>query len=260
MAHESSGRALASLWQACDTVLLDMDGTLLDLAFDNWFWREAVPRWVARSAGIDPTAAREQVLAHYALKQGSLDWYCLDYWTAALGLDLRALKESCSHRIRYLPGAREFLGAARATGKRLVLVTNAHADSLAIKAGVTGLGGFFETCLSSHSLGLPKEAAGFWPRLQARLGFDPRHTLFVDDSHAVLGAAAAFGLAGVVAISRPDSGLPPRPVGAFASVERVALLLPGPDSAALAPRALAAAPAAATASLPASGPAAPGGA
>ncbi|KEP73664.1 nucleotidase, partial [Microbacterium sp. SUBG005] len=30
-------------WQAVDTVLLDMDGTLLDLAFDNYFWQKLVP-------------------------------------------------------------------------------------------------------------------------------------------------------------------------------------------------------------------------
>lgn len=244
------GPAAASLWRACDTLLLDMDGTLLDLSFDNWFWREAVPRWLARSSGIALADAREQVLAHYALKQGSLDWYCLDYWTGALGLDLRALKEACSHRIRYLPGARDFLGAARTAGKRLVLVTNAHVDSLAIKDGVTGLGQSFDVCLSSHTLGLPKEAGAFWPRLQARLGFDPRRTLFVDDSQPVLAAAAAFGLAGVVAISRPDSHLPAKPAGAFMSVEGVAGLLPAPVSAALAPGALAAASSAtATAAL-----------
>ena len=31
-------------WRAIDTVLLDMDGTLLDLRFDNYFWLELVPR------------------------------------------------------------------------------------------------------------------------------------------------------------------------------------------------------------------------
>ena len=30
-------------WTRIDTILLDMDGTLLDLGFDNFFWREHVP-------------------------------------------------------------------------------------------------------------------------------------------------------------------------------------------------------------------------
>ncbi|MDH3916294.1 MAG: haloacid dehalogenase, partial [Chromatiales bacterium] len=30
-------------WSTVDTVLLDMDGTLLDLRFDNYFWQELVP-------------------------------------------------------------------------------------------------------------------------------------------------------------------------------------------------------------------------
>ncbi|HNG60363.1 MAG TPA: haloacid dehalogenase, partial [Cellvibrionaceae bacterium] len=31
-------------WQAIDTLLLDMDGTLLDLHYDNYFWLEYLPR------------------------------------------------------------------------------------------------------------------------------------------------------------------------------------------------------------------------
>ncbi len=218
-------RPAAQLWQECDTILLDMDGTLLDLSFDNWFWREAVPRCLVRAVGGPPVVVREELFEHFARKQGCLDWYCLDYWSRELRLDLRALKEASSHRIRYLPGAREFLQRAHASGKRLVLVTNAHAETLAVKKGVSGLGRFFEACISSHEFGLPKEAAGFWPQLQAGLGFDPGRTLFVDDSLPVLDAAARFGLAGVVAVSRPDTRLPVRVVEGHSAVEGVSSLL-----------------------------------
>lgn len=215
----------ADSWQRCDTVLLDMDGTLLDLSFDNWFWREAVPRCLARMTGGPASEVREQLLAQYARKRGTLDWYCLDYWTAELRLDLRSLKHAASHRIRYLPGAREFLCRARASGKRLVLVTNAHGDTLAIKQAVSGLGEFFEACVSSHEFGAPKESSGFWPRLQARLGFEPERTMFVDDSEPVLDAAAGFGLGAVVAVTRPDTRRPAQLGTRHASVEAVADLL-----------------------------------
>ncbi|MCC7258814.1 MAG: GMP/IMP nucleotidase [Gammaproteobacteria bacterium] len=217
--------APTQLLARCDTVLLDMDGTLLDLAFDNWFWHEAVPRCLARARGEPEPAVRQDLLEHYASKQGTLEWYCLDYWSQAVGLDLHSLKVASSQRIRYLPGARPFLQQMQSSGRRLVLVTNAHAKTLAVKKGVSGLGEFFECCVTSHELGLPKESAGFWPRLQARLGFESQRTLFVDDSHAVLDAAAAFGLAGVVAVTRPDTRQPPRVVPGHVAVESVSELL-----------------------------------
>jgi putative hydrolase of the HAD superfamily len=211
-------------WRSCHTVLLDMDGTLLDLSFDNWFWREAIPRCVARSRNAEAGAVREELFENYARRQGSLEWYCLDYWTSELGLDLRALKNAASHRIRYLAGAREFLDTAAGSGKRLVLVTNAHAHTLAVKKGVTGFGRYFECCVSAHEFGVPKEAAAFWPLLQERLGFDPSTTMFVDDSVAVLDAAAEFGIRQVVAVTRPDSRQPARTVDRHAAVESVAAL------------------------------------
>lgn len=208
-------------WRACTTVLLDMDGTLLDLSFDNWFWREAVPRCLARSRGTTASEAKAQLFERYARKEGSLDWYCLDYWSDELGLDLRELKAASSHRIRYLPGARQFLQRARTCGKRLVLVTNAHTDALHVKKGVSGLSGYFEQCVSSHELGAPKESAQFWPRLHAYLGFNPADTLFIDDSEPVLDAAAAFGLRAVLAVTRPDTRQPPRTVQRHPAIESV---------------------------------------
>ncbi len=216
---------VSRLWRDCTTVLLDMDGTLLDLAFDNWFWHEAVPRCLARARGAHAEEMRGPLLEHYARKRGSLEWYCLDYWSDELGLDLRALKDASSHRIRYLPGARRFLQQARVSGKRLVLVTNAHADTLHVKNGVSGIGAFFEQCVSSHDFGAPKESAEFWPRLRERLGFELENTLFVDDSPAVLDAATAFGLGAVVAVTRPDTRLPPRAAGGRHAVESVGELI-----------------------------------
>jgi HAD superfamily hydrolase (TIGR01509 family) len=205
-------------WRKYETILLDMDGTVLDLAFDNYFWRELVPRCLARSRQLSPERARSEVFKLYAGKQGSLDWYCLDYWTAELDLDLRELKSASSHRIRFLPGARNFLAELAASGKHVALVTNAHAHTLAVKKDVAGLSQYFECFVSSHEFGYAKEQPEFWPLLQSRLDFDPEKTLFVDDSQEVLDEAAAYGIGAVVAVTRPDTRLPDKEPGAHRSV------------------------------------------
>ncbi|MBL8226551.1 MAG: GMP/IMP nucleotidase [Chromatiales bacterium] len=211
---------------AYDTVLLDMDGTLLDLAYDNYFWLELVPRCMARTRGLPEAEVRPELLERFAAVRGTLEWYCIDYWALELGLDLRALKAASSHRVRYLPGAEEFLRRLQADGRRrVVLVTNAHRYTLEVKRGVAGLDRYLEHFVSSHDYGAPKEHAVFWQRLQAGLDFDPATTLFVDDSPAVLAAAVAHGLAGVIGVTRPDTRQPARPVDDVATVEGLADLL-----------------------------------
>ena len=212
-------------WQQYETILLDMDGTVLDLAFDNYFWRELVPRCHARFRKLSREQSRAELFELYAGRQGSLDWYCLDYWTAELGFDLRSLKNASSQRIRFLPGAREFLIALSGRQKRLVLVTNAHAHTLKVKKGVAGLERYFECFVSSHELGYAKEQAEFWPLLQARLDFDPVTTLFIDDSSVVLDEAAAFGIHGIVAVTRPDTRLPVTKPGPHRGVNGVVSLI-----------------------------------
>lgn len=212
-------------WSAIDTVLLDMDGTILDLKFDNRFWLEVVPEHYAAARGITVPAAKAELKPIFAERQGTLDWYCIDYWSRTLKLDVLAIKRTVREDVRWLPEAEAFVKAVRAKGKRLALVTNAHPDTLAVKEGQLDFKGHFDAVYSSHPFGAPKENALFWPRLHAAEPFDPRRTLFVDDSLPVLRAARDYGIAWLCAIAQPDSTHPRRRIGEFPSVAGIGELL-----------------------------------
>jgi len=213
-------------WPEIDTVLLDMDGTLLDLHFDNHFWLHHVPEQIARRDGTDPEAALDWLRGEYQKVAGRLEWYCVDHWSRELSLPIAELKEEVSHHIRPLPHAFEFLRRLGRMGRRRVLVTNAHTKSLALKLRLTGLGDLLDEIVVSHDLGAPKEDPRFWARLRGVLPYDPTRALLVDDSLPVLRAAQAAGVGFVVAVTRPDTHQPERSVTAVPAVPCLSLLLP----------------------------------
>jgi len=205
--------------------MLDMDGTLLDLAFDNYIWKELVPRRYAVEKNMTYEEARALLTAKYAAVQGDLEWYCLDHWCDRLGMDVVQLHHDMSHRIGYLPGALEFLRRVQEQNIRVLLVTNAHPDTLALKDAMTGLGDYFDGLHSSHTYGYAKESQNFWSALQEEVGFDRDTTLFVDDSLPVLRSAKEYGIGMLVSVTQPDTTEPERPTTEFRSVQRVADLL-----------------------------------
>jgi putative hydrolase of the HAD superfamily len=185
-----------------------MDGTVLDLRFDNLFWLDALPRRWGERHGVPAAEAIRQLRARFDAKRGTLEWYCIDHWSEVLDFDVAALKAEMHEHIRYLPGALEFLGAVRALGKRLLLTTNAHPISLSTKDAATGLTAHFDELVSSHEFGVPKESPGFWSMLARGHAVDPGETLFVDDSVAVLEAARAARVHTIYQVLRPDTSQP----------------------------------------------------
>lgn len=214
-------------WNDIDIVLLDMDGTLLDLHFDNHFWLEHVPARYAEANGLSLAQSRDALYARYRDIQGTLEWYCVDHWTRELGLDIALLKQEVDHLIAVHPHVVEFLDLLQSVGKQRVLVTNAHQKSLELKMQKTRLSERLDRVICAHDLGLPKEAPDFWLRLQAQVPFDPQRTLFVDDSLAVLESARDFGIVGLLAILQPDTRQPLREISEFPAVPGFAELLPG---------------------------------
>ncbi len=217
-------------WDRIHTVLLDMDGTLLDLRFDNYFWLEFVPQRYGEVRGMALHEAQQELQPRFAAQQGTLQWYCTDHWSRELGMNIAALKHEARAHIRFLPGAETFLITVRQMGRRLILVTNAHFDTLAIKAQHTGLEQHLDAVVSSHRFGIPKEHAGFWPKLEEHVRihhdvFNRHECLFVDDSLPVLRAAREFGIAQIIAIAQPDTTRPVREIVEFPAVTRIVELL-----------------------------------
>jgi putative hydrolase of the HAD superfamily len=214
-------------WDDIDSVLLDMDGTLLDLNFDTYFWSEHVPQRFAEKNGIALAQAKDQLYPRFHAVTGTMDWYCLDYWTRELGLDIALLKEEVDHLIAVHPRVPEFLERLRGAGKRVVLVTNAHMKSLDLKMERTQLAGHFDAIVCSHEFRLPKENLDFWDRMQQREPFAPQRTLLVDDSLPVLRSARHYGIGHLRAVSRPDSRQPPREVAEFPAIADFGDIMPG---------------------------------
>ncbi len=213
-------------WQHIDTVLLDMDGTLLDLNFDNHFWQHHLPLRFAEHHGRELPEVKRELAERFRQHEGTLPWYSVDFWAAELDVDLMHFKQEVAHLIAIHPGVPEFLHAVRAAGKRVLLVTNAHHKSLTLKMARTGLADHFDAMITSHELGLAKEATAFWDRLRSVEPFDPARTLLVDDTIAVLDSAHTYGIRELRAIARPDTCQPERAPTRYAALNSFLDLLP----------------------------------
>jgi 5'-nucleotidase len=200
-------------WQHIDTVLLDMDGTLLDLHFDNYFWLEHLPKRYADIHQVDLTTATTRLNEHIKQHEGTLQWYCLDYWSQTLALDIRSLKAEIKHKIQIRPHVKEFLTRLRQHQKKCLLITNAHPKSLSLKLEVTSINHYLDIIISSHELRHPKEVQAFWQALQTKEHFDPTRSLFIDDTPRILQSAQAFGIKYLLGIHQPDSQIQRRMEG-----------------------------------------------
>ncbi len=197
-------------WNQIDTVLLDMDGTLLDLYFDNFFWCELVPERYAETHKTSMAKAIEQTLDMFQSIRGTLEFYCTDYMANTLDLPIIAMKHEIKDLIGFRPGAEAFLKKLNAMGKHAVIVTNAHRDSFDIKHQETGLGNLVDKVISSHDYREPKESPEFWRHLTQDIDYDPKRTLLIDDSEPVLKTAQAACIEYLLCITKPDSKKPVR--------------------------------------------------
>jgi putative hydrolase of the HAD superfamily len=212
-------------WDEIDDVLLDMDGTLLDRHFDNFFFEEELPRRYAALNGLPFEEARDCLMAMYRSVEGELAWTDLHYWTERVGIDIVAMHKELDHMIGFLPGAEEFLRHLRQLGKRVTIVTNAHESGVAVKVARTGLDRHVERIVSAFEVGYLKMRPEYWPGCRRLLGFDPARSLYLDDDEGCLVAADQFGIGHIYHSSKSSSQLPPDTSPRFRSIEGFHVLM-----------------------------------
>jgi putative hydrolase of the HAD superfamily len=214
-------------WNSIDTVLLDMDGTLLDLYFDNYFWTEHLPRIYAEKYQISEASSVEHLQRRLREDEGTLAWYSIDHWSEQLGLDILALKREMGHMIALRPYAMEFLQQLHHCSQDVVMVTNAHRKTLEIKMDKVDISQWFDRIVVSHDLNSPKEEQAFWHRLQVLHPFDPARTLLIDDSERVLHSAHEYGVAHLLTLLQPDSRRQKRIDTHFPGIHHFDEIMPG---------------------------------
>ena len=205
-------------WTMIDTVLLDMDGTLLDKHFDDYFWEHYVPEIYAAQNAMDKHTARKMLLKVFKAKEGTLDWTDLDYWSEQLKLDIPALKLKVDYLVDVHPYVIDFLYFLRESNKKIYLVTNAHSKTLAIKMEKTALRGKFDRIICAEEIGLPKENPNFWGKLDKVLPYDKERTMLAEDTEKILFSAQEYGIKHLIYVARPSSQLPVSPSDNFTSI------------------------------------------
>lgn len=216
-------------WQTIDTVLLDMDGTLLDLHFDNYFWLHHLPARYAEAHGVNEIEAQKLIQDKIRALEGTLQWYCLDHWSELMRLDIPALKQEVKHKIQIRPHAELFLTRLKALKKKLILITNSHPKGLALKLEITEIDQWLDIIVSSHEFNTPKEDQAFWRALEISEPFDKRRTLFIDDTPRVLRSAKHYGVKHLICITAPDSQKPTQDPAEFIGVSHFDEIMPSAE-------------------------------
>ena len=200
-------------WRSIDDVLLDMDGTLLDLHYDATFWLNNVHSIVANLTGEPEHVIQERFHRELKKHEGTLAWYCTDYWADFFGIDLIEAKQQLAHLIRFRPHAEQFLNVLNSLPLRTLIATNAHPDVIQLKLNVVPLEDMVDGIVSSHQYGVAKEHPDFWRALFDEYAINPDRALFMDDSSKVLDAADRAGVREVIEIRHPNLSEPPRSTG-----------------------------------------------
>jgi putative hydrolase of the HAD superfamily len=187
-----------ALWSDVTHVLLDMDGTIIDKHFDEYFWLTLMPQTYGEINGLSLEESRAVLFPIYKAQECTLNWTDVYYWSRELGIDVASLKEGIGHLVKVYPYVLEFLKMLKEKNKKILLFTNAHVKTIEIKMNKAQLLGYFDGVVTSFDMGYPKEDIRFWQMAKEKIGFESDTTLFIDDTIKVVDSAKNYGIKYVI--------------------------------------------------------------
>jgi putative hydrolase of the HAD superfamily len=187
------------IFKDIECLLIDMDGVILDNAYDNDFWQNQIPEVIADSKGIAFDDAKRLAIQIFNYKKNTKDWYDVDYWSNMLNIDIEAQKrsEKSFSRISLYDGVIDTLSVLKNKTKT-ILITNAHRKTLNIKLEKYNLTPYFDEMVCAHELHYVKEDIQLWYMLRSKYRLDYEKTLLVEDTINNINVGLSAGISGAI--------------------------------------------------------------
>jgi putative hydrolase of the HAD superfamily len=199
-------------------ILSDLDGVILDLAYDKKFWELWLPEQVTRQTNKSIEEAKAEIMTEIDIQRGTLNFYDLNYWDDLLNVDCMQIFQEKEERCSYLAGSYEALQRLSTLKNPKYILTNGDPRIQEYKAETQNFLEFFDSIFYSMHAGYPKESKEFWALARHNLNLEFEDAIFVDDDLKVVTAAAKAGIKQVAWITPGKNRILQNGVETFASL------------------------------------------
>ncbi len=199
-------------------ILSDLDGVILDLAYDKKFWELWLPEQVTRQTNKSIEEAKAEIMTEIDIQRGTLNFYDLNYWDDLLNVDCMQIFQEKEERCSYLAGSYEALQRLSTLKNPKYILTNGDPRIQEYKAEAQNFLEFFDSIFYSMHVGYPKESKEFWALVRHNLNLELEDAIFIDDDLKVVTAAAKAGIKQVAWITPGKNRILQNRVETFASL------------------------------------------